>query len=215
MNGITFGTLHSYDDLHLILLSKTISSPTIKTNIIDIPGSDGQIDLTDYFGEVYYTNRLITFEFATKVNPKIFLNLFSEVQNRLHGKMMKIILDEDLDYYYYGRINVNEWKSNKRIGLITIEVDADPYKYKTYETKISEKITNKEDIILLNGRKRVIPKIIVDSDMTINFNGESYVLNVGTYEPSDIPDFILNHGSNILEVIGNGNITITYQEGDL
>nr|DAM44167.1 MAG TPA: hypothetical protein [Caudoviricetes sp.] len=31
MNGITFGNYHSYDDLHLILASKEIGAPTVKT----------------------------------------------------------------------------------------------------------------------------------------------------------------------------------------
>lgn len=215
MNGITFGNLHSYDDFNLILLSKTITAPTPKTSIIDIPGSDGQIDLTDYFGEVFYTNRVLTFEFATKVPQRDYLRLFSDIQNQLHGKVMKIVLDEDLDYYYYGRIIVNEWKSNKRIGLITIEVDAEPYKYKTYETRIVETIKVNKDLILLNGRKQVIPTIITTSDINILFNGKSYALSQGTYSPENISDFILKHGSNIISISGNSTVTFIYQEGDL
>jgi len=38
MKGITFGTLHSYNDLHLILNAKEIGSPNMKTRKIDIEG---------------------------------------------------------------------------------------------------------------------------------------------------------------------------------
>ena len=65
MKGIKFGDYHSYDDFSLILTSKTIGTPTPKTEIIDIPGGDGVLDLTEFFGEVKYNNRQLSFEFST------------------------------------------------------------------------------------------------------------------------------------------------------
>ena len=41
MKGITFGNFHTYDDLQLILTTKEIGVPTVKSKKIDIEGADG------------------------------------------------------------------------------------------------------------------------------------------------------------------------------
>ena len=130
MNGITFGDLHSYRDLSLILKSKQIGTPAPKIKTIDIPGGDGVIDATEFFGEVKYQNRSLIFEFSTVVPKAQFMTLFGTVQNLLHGQRMKIALDEDPDWYYIGRISVSEWKADKNIGRLTIECDCEPFKYR-------------------------------------------------------------------------------------
>ena len=130
MKGITFGEYHSYRDLHLILAEKTIGTPSPKTELIDIPGSDGVLDFTEFFGEVKYENRQLSFEFSTLVPQSEFMTLFAMVQNALHGQKMMISLDADPEWYYIGRITVSEWKADRRIGLLTIDCDCEPYKYR-------------------------------------------------------------------------------------
>jgi hypothetical protein len=65
------------------------------------------------------------------------MSLFSRVQNALHGKKMSIILDDDPDWYYIGRISVSEWKADRNIGKLTIDCDCEPYKYKAQETVVT------------------------------------------------------------------------------
>ena len=130
MKGVTFGNLHSYRDLNLILAEKIISTPSPKTELIEIPGSDGVLDFTEFFDGVKYNNRKLSFEFSTLVQPSEFMTLFSTVQNALHGQKMMIYLDDDPDWYYIGRVNVSEWKSDKLHGKLTVECDCEPYKYK-------------------------------------------------------------------------------------
>ncbi len=73
-------------------------------------GSETTVERLDSesFGEIKYNNRQVSFEFSTIVDQSEFLNLFSEIQNALHGKKMKIILDDDAEFYYFGRVTVNE-----------------------------------------------------------------------------------------------------------
>lgn len=130
MKGITFGEYHSYRDLHLILAEKTIGTPAPKTELIDIPGSDGVLDFTEYFGAIKYENRELSFEFSTLVPQSEFMTLFALVQNALHGQKMMISLDVDPEWYYIGRITVSEWKADKRIGKLTIDCDCEPYRYR-------------------------------------------------------------------------------------
>lgn len=130
MKGITFGEYHSYRDLHLILAEKTIGTPAPKTELIDIPGSDGVLDFTEFFDGVKYKNRELSFEFSTLVPQSEFMTLFALVQNALHGQKMMISLDADPEWYYIGRITVSEWKADKRIGKLTIDCDCEPYRYR-------------------------------------------------------------------------------------
>ena len=65
MKGIRFGAFHSYNDLGLILTKKEMGSPAVKVQQVDIPGADGNLDLTDFFGEPKYENVTHRFDFST------------------------------------------------------------------------------------------------------------------------------------------------------
>lgn len=128
MKGVKFGSYHSWDSFQLILSQKIIGTPTPKVNQIEIEGGDGVLDLTDFFGGVKYGNRPLSFEFSTVVPPSEFMELFTRVQNALHGQKMQIILDDEPNVFYQGRIEVDKWKAQKNIGSIVIDVDAEPFK---------------------------------------------------------------------------------------
>lgn len=213
MKGVTFGSYHSFNSWGLILQSKEIKAPEPKINQIDIEGGDGVLDLTDYFGDVKYKNRSLSFQFAKPgIEQASFLALFSQVQNLLHGKKMQIILDDDSANYYVGRVTINEWKSDKNLGTIAIEVDAEPYKYKLNETVVSMSISGSSTITLANSRKRVVPSITTDAEFTIAFGDYSGVFSAGTFM---IPELELEEGNNTVTVTGTGNISFRYQEGGL
>ena len=213
MKGVTFGSYHSFNSWGLILQSKEIKAPEPKINQIDIEGGDGVLDLTDYFGDVKYKNRSLSFQFAKPgIEQASFLALFSQVQNLLHGKKMQIILDDDSANYYAGRVTINEWKSDKNLGTIAIEVDAEPYKYKLNETVVSMPISGSSTITLTNSRKRVVPSITTDAEFTIAFGDYSGVFSAGTFM---IPELELEEGNNTVTVTGTGNISFRYQEGGL
>lgn len=134
MKGVKFGNYHSYDDFGLILSSKEIGSPEPKIIQIEVEGGDGVLDFTEFAGETKFKNRPLTFHFSKPQILSDFMNVFSAVHNAIHGKKMKIILDDDPGFYYVGRIKVNEFKSDANIGLITVECDCDPWKYKINKT---------------------------------------------------------------------------------
>ena len=213
MKGIKFGGLHSYYEWGLILKEKELKSPKAKTNTVEIEGADGVLDYTDFFGDVKYDNRQLTFNFVkTQIVPDGFLALYSLVQDTLHGKKMQVILDDDPAHFYYGRVSINEWKSNKRIGEIVIEVDAEPYKYKVNETVITQAVDGSADIVLANSRKPVVPTITTDASMQFEYGGGIYTASAGTFR---IPQIQLAEGQNIVTVTGTGNVTFRYREGRL
>lgn len=215
MKGVTFGVLHSYNDFGLILNSKEIGSPEVKTKIIEIEGADGSLDLTEFFGEAKYENVQHKFQFSTIVPQAQFLSLFSAVKNALHGKKLRITMDGDPLFYYIGRIHVSSFTNEKSVGIISMECDCEPYKYKVEKTVVSVEITDTATIILPNSRKRVVPEVLIttDSSLRIEYQGSNiWDLGSGSYT---LPELELVEGENTVTVTGTGTVTFTYQEGSL
>lgn len=213
MKGVKFREFHSYDAWGLVLKEKEIQSPEPKVYQIEVEGGDGVLDLTEFPGEVKYKNRSLSFTFS-KPNavPEEYLALYSEVQNAIHGKRMQIVLDDDPIHYYFGRVTINQWKSNKRLGEIVIEVDAEPYKMKLTETVVSKAVSGTSSISLQNSRKRVVPTITTDAQFKIVFGNYSGTFSAGTFV---IPELELIEGKNTVKVTGTGNISFRYREGGL
>lgn len=215
MKGITFSTVHTYRDFGLIFTTKEIGSPTVKENKLDIPGTDGSIDMTDFFGEPKYENVTHKFEFSALVSPDEALSLFSAVKNALHGKKHKIILDDDPAFYYVGRCRVSNYTDEKGIGKLSIECDCEPYKYKTSATVVTASIDGAQTITLTNARKRAVPEVTIDTESSLNlvFQGVNvWDLGAGSYA---LPELELVGGANTVEVTGTGSITFSWQEGEL
>ena len=129
--------------MQLILNEKEIGSPSVKVNKIDIEGADSSLDLTDFFGEPKYEDVKHRFVFSAIVPQSDFLSLFSTIKNTLHGKKMRIILDDDPLFYYLGRLHVSSFTNDKNIGQVSIEADCEPYKYKLNETTILQSLSGK------------------------------------------------------------------------
>ena len=215
MKGVTFGDLHSFNDLKLILNSKEIGSPAVKTKTIEIEGADSSLDLTEFFGEAKFENVMHKFQFSTIVPQAQFLSLFSSVKNALHGKKMRIVLDGDPLFYYIGRIHVSSFTNEKAVGIISIECDCEPYKYKLQPTIVSVTVNGTFTTNIPNSRKRVVPEVKVETNSTINLSygvGNIWDLGSGTYT---LPELELVAGENTVTVTGTGTITFTYQEGSL
>ena len=212
MKGVKFGNFRSWDDFSLILSQKTIGTPSPKTETIDIPGGDGVLDLTEFFGETKYNNRNLSFEFSTIVPQSEFMNLFSRVQDALHGQKMQIVLDDAPEWYYTGRISVSEWKAEKAVGKLTIDCDCEPYKTKLSQTVVTKTVNGPTTVILTNSKRSVIPTIDITGEVQLTFGTNFYTLAAGRY---DLPGVQLVNGENTILLDGAGTATFTYLERGL
>lgn len=212
MRGILFGNVHSWNDLKMILSGKDMGAPAVKSVSLDISGADGVLDLTDFFGEPKYENVTHKFEFHTIIPYREMMTQYSTIKNAIHGKKMRIILDDDPLFYWMGRCHVSAFQSEKGIGTVTVECDCEPYKYKLTKTVYSQAVNGTDIIVLTNGRKRAVPLITTTAPMTIEYGGGSFTNSAGTYI---IPELELTHGANTVTVTGTGTISFEWQEGDL
>lgn len=130
-HSITFGDKNSWDDWHLVSSSRIIfNPPSVKTRYVDIPGADGQLDLTDALsGRPAYGNREGTIEFIVINGYGQWQERYSEIMTYLHGKKMRAVLEDDPNYYYEGRFSVDSWNSDETWSRIVISYNVDPYKH--------------------------------------------------------------------------------------
>lgn len=130
MHGVIFNDKHTYRDWGLLTKSRpNISPPQPKLKLISVPGSDHVIDLTQHLtGQVHYEMRTISFEFVIMAERSRWSSLHSEIMNYLHGRSIRIIMDDDPNYYYTGRVMVGNLEPEKKTAVLTMEAQVEPYK---------------------------------------------------------------------------------------
>ena len=130
MNGVTFGTYHSYRTWGLMLTKPFhVSPPEPELKLVKVPGSNVVLDLTESLaGCVTYGQREVECEFVTVEERSKWDALQSEIMNAIHGKRLKIVADSDPDYYYIGRIVVGKFVPDKKTATLTITAQVEPYK---------------------------------------------------------------------------------------
>lgn len=211
MHGMTFDGIHCYNDLNLVLSKADIPPAEPKTNLVDIPGGDGSVDLTEALGEVKYKDRACSFTF-TVLPSDDFEAKKTEISNLLNGRQCKIILDKDPGYYWYGRCSVDSYSSDKKINKIVVKATVAPYKLKVNQTTVVVPAGTNVVRTLSNGRKTVVPTITNTAEATIVFDGGTFTINAGTHRILNIE---LVQGANQVTVTSTADVRFIYQEGDL
>lgn len=134
MRGVMFDSKHSYRAYELFLKSRPyISPPEPKTKLVEIPGTDDVLDLTEKLtGKVHYGMREGKFEFFVIGGRPKWSAVYAAILNDLHGKRLKIVLDDDPNYYWIGRVAVNEMESSEKTATIVLTAQLEPYKHLRY-----------------------------------------------------------------------------------
>ena len=229
--GITFDDeIHTYDNQGLRIKSVAFKAPKVKENRYDIPGANGYLDMTDYFG-THYENCTITVQ--CDIEDRGYDNwaaIKSEISNYLHGKKRKIVLDWDNGYYYEGRGSVESDKDNRIYSGITLEFDCDPYKYEVTSSvddwlwdpfDLDNGVIREYGNLAVNGTLSVtvigspmstVPEIYSDSDMELEYEGEVYSIESGL---NYYPDIEITEGEHTMTFTGNGIVSVIYRGGSL
>lgn len=110
----------SSQELGFYVAGVTVNPPKPKTTYVDIPYANGKLDLSDYYGEVFYQNRQITIDGLIKDNiPQTFLHIVQA----LNGKHFQEIQIEGLTYT--GRVTIGQ-KRISTAGTFSMTVEATP-----------------------------------------------------------------------------------------
>ena len=121
---------NTWKDWHMVpRLMQSNTPKKIRTEYITVPGRDGVLDYTEANGKVFADNNTGSWEFIVlhEFHPdKSWAEVYSEILNNLHGKKVKYSFLDAPEYYYVGRIFVNQWKSDPHWSTITLDYDRNP-----------------------------------------------------------------------------------------
>lgn len=122
--------VNTWTDWHLIPSSRpSIGQAAVDENFIEVPGEDGSLDTSDYFGNtVTYSNRKGTLDFIIANGFDAIETVRENMIKTLHGKYMKMKLHDDPNYTYQGFFKVGNLTPSAMYTSITIEYELQPYK---------------------------------------------------------------------------------------
>lgn len=233
MLGARIGGKHTYRDWGLGWVGVTIDFPEAKIYLVDLPGGNGCIDLTTSLtgGDVKYKDRNISLEFNLRDEDFIYwADITTSIADYLHGQRLKIILDIDTTFYYYGRLMLDTEKTDKAESKIVLSGTVDSYKYELYSSlerwrwndlsfvngiirEYKELVVNGSLEINIPGRRMpVIPVIECSAAMMVKYKGNTFSLPEGK---SRVFDINTHEGDNVLTFTGNGTVSIDYRGGVL
>lgn len=130
MKGIKFDGKHSYTDYGMWLNSYEIGAAEPNLKLVTVPGMETPLDFTEYFGGVTYNSREIKMQFTFTADRFSLSAAYAALQNGINGRRVKIILDDDKDYYYSGRCSVGALQPDGQLGTVEVTAQCDPYRYK-------------------------------------------------------------------------------------
>lgn len=188
--GVTFADkIHTEKDWGLKLISVYIPMPQPKTQLVDIPGGDGSIDLTEVnTGRPAYKDRSgleLTFDLMDG-SYKVWFTKYSQFAESVHGRKVKMILDDEPDHYYMVRLEIDGEKTNPVYGQITLKGTAEPFKY---DLQSSEEPWLWDSFNFQTGVIRTLKDVVISST-----NRNVKILGAGIDTP---PVFVVTQADNL------------------
>ena len=218
-----------------------ISAPEAQTASIVVPGRDGEIDMTEALdGNVHFSNRRGEFNFTQLGGRRSWDGTYAKLKNLLHGRVYEIVMDEEHDGYYRGRLNVETpvYDDKRGVAYFSITANLEPFKYGfsttvepwlwdpfSFVTGVIRDYANIEindggTITIIGSALAVVPDIQLirlDSEqMTVTYPGraEPLVLRMGSNEDY-MTDLVMRDEEVPLTFTGSGKIRIAYKTGVL
>lgn len=234
--GALIGDVHTIRDFGLLPTAPFLASPPEEQRYeIEIPGLDGTIDLTESTdGHVHYKNRTLPMPHKCIAPREEWSAIYSRLLNAVHGRRVKIILDEDKSHYYVGRVSVQPPDLQKKQWYVNITANVDPFKYELYSSTehwlwdpfdFNNGIAREYDGLEFDGEETIaIPaspavKIITvevteaDEAFTLHYGDSDYALAAYLDKPLILP--VPTEGSFDLSFSGAGRISIIFKGGRL
>lgn len=107
-----------------------VKPPAFKSNYIEKRGANGMLDVSNSLtGYPLFNDREGSWDFMVLDESKSWSEVYSDIMNTIHGRKMKIRLSDDPDYYYIGRLTIDDFASDKVASKIVLNYKTEPYKY--------------------------------------------------------------------------------------
>ena len=244
-NGFING-INTWDDWHLIPQSlPVVTTPSLDSKIVKIPGSHGFVDLSDAInGHLTYSSRNGSWTFIahpdySKTEPwNVKLSKISSYLNK--SKKFYIQFEDDPSYFYTGQLTVDQWSPGENWSQVTINYTLMPFKY---EITFSDRdwpwdiinfnnslfrdgeysdieISENDGYVEINctdaGDGEWVPQFTVNSKIDIKFgNIEKSITGQGNYTFDDIRFSGMNNKIKVKATNGSATLTIRYRRTSL
>ena len=229
--GTQFGDKHSTRDWGVYpSVRPEIGLPEVNANYVEIPYSNVTLDFTEVLtGSPTYRNREITWKFLYIGKRENWSQKYSEIASDVHGKRLKIIMDEDPNYYYMGRCEMESWESDKLSSTITIKATCEPFKYELkssledwlwdpfdFDTDVAREYKDLEidgtyELEIFAADMPESPEFVVTGNITAEIYGNIYSLPEGH---SKITGLTITQDTTIV-FSGKGTVSVDYKGGHL
>lgn len=189
----------------MFLKSHSVSPAKPKLHTFSLDGMDGELDLTEWAGEVRYEPREVKLSFRD-VNESAYREL---VQFAL-GRRVKVMLSDDPDYYYEGRCGAIETDTERRVTDVDMTVTCGPYRLARAATV--KQIAANGQAYVRARRMTATPTVTATAACTIGYGGETFAVQSGTHTVAGLR---ITDELKQMTVTGNATVTLTWTDGVL
>lgn len=230
---------HTLNDWNLAIGNNNyIGEPKQHTDFISVKGRNGLLDISEALtGRPTYSSREISISLGGIHEATNWDAIISDLRNKIDGRQIKLIFDNDPSYFWYGRCHIEGFDRFRELGTFTLSIpNADPYKYRVqefnedwlwdpfnfetdYVTEAHEyTIEGHTEIMLPAGNMPVAPTIIVtniNTFLTVQKYGDARVIDLTLGENKVYAITINDTTESTLMFEGNGTFSINYRGGSL
>ncbi len=196
-----------YQQYGIYMKSHTVSPPKPKLNRISLDGADGELDLSEWAGEVKYESRQVRIEFRD-MDEVYYRRL---VQFAL-GRMLKVMFSDDPECYMYGRCYSIETQTSKRVSDVTMKMICDPYRMMRVPTRYRVVSSGSTSVLLKAQRRTSTPTIDATAACTVTFDGTTHNIASGSH---DYPAIKITDQPKVMSISGSATLIISWTDGVL
>lgn len=228
---------HSLNDWGLVIGNNNyIGTPVQETNYVTVPGAFRNLDLSEVItGKPVFKSREINVLLGGLKNRLMWDNIVSEFRNYIEGRIVHLIFDNDLSFYWRGRVEIVNFDRVRELGSFNLRLPiADPYKYDVFSSEdpwewdpfdfeygviryIGPLEINDTAITVPKGNMETVPVFIIDSitssTLTVTANGTTYELTEGENRLPQLK--VAGESEVVLQFTGMGKGTVKYRGGSL
>ena len=118
-----------FEEFGLFMTDREIGAAEPNLYKQTVPGKNGDLDYTSFFGDITFKNRIIKITLSKKgdINTQ---ELKYSLEMLFNGQEVKLIFSDDKDNYYKGRLTFESNDDDTKIYDLKIKLDANPFKFK-------------------------------------------------------------------------------------
>lgn len=200
-------TLMPYEQLGIYMKSHTVSPPKPKLHRFALDGADGELDLSEWAGEVKFESRTVEIEFRD-----VEETYYQQMVQFALGRMLDVMFSDDPECYLHGRCDSVTTQTKKRVSDVTMTLICDPYRLMRTRTRYQVVSNGSASVMLRARRMPATPTINATDECTVTFDGETHTIYAGTHTYFGIK---ITDQPKLMEVTGSSTLVISWTDGVL